>query len=63
MGKNLAEELERELKDLSPEEGIALVADQYGSRAKFSTSFGLEDQVITHMIAKRVKADQRLRSA
>jgi phosphoadenosine phosphosulfate reductase len=53
MGKNLAEELERELKDLSPEEGIALVADQYGSRAKFSTSFGLEDQVITHMIAKQ----------
>lgn len=51
MEKSVVAELEAELTSLSAEEGLELVADKYGSRAKFSTSFGLEDQVITHMIA------------
>jgi phosphoadenosine phosphosulfate reductase len=53
MGKNLVEELQVALKNLSPEEGLELIGNQYGSSAKFSTSFGLEDQVITHMIASQ----------
>jgi phosphoadenosine phosphosulfate reductase len=51
--KLLVEELEAELKDLSPDQGLKLVANNYGRRAKFSTSFGLEDQVITHLIASQ----------
>jgi phosphoadenosine phosphosulfate reductase len=53
MEKILVEQLETELKNLSVEEGLARVTGQYGNRAKFSTSFGLEDQVITHMIASQ----------
>lgn len=48
-----ADELAAELKNLSAEEGLAFIADQYGRRAKFSTSFGIEDQVITHLIASQ----------
>jgi len=34
-----------------PREGLPLVGTEFGKQVKFSTSFGLEDQVITHMIA------------
>jgi len=51
MEKSIVTELQNELKHLSPDQGLKWIADDYGSRAKFSTSFGLEDQVITHMIA------------
>jgi phosphoadenosine phosphosulfate reductase len=53
MEKLLLAELEAELKNLSPEKGLKLVAHDFGHRAKFSTSFGLEDQVITHIIASQ----------
>jgi len=53
MEKLLIAELEAELKSLSPEKGLKLVSDDYGNRTKFSTSFGLEDQVITHLIASQ----------
>jgi 3''-phosphoadenosine 5''-phosphosulfate sulfotransferase (PAPS reductase)/FAD synthetase and related enzymes len=39
------------LEGTSPEEGLNLLSGVFGSSAKFSTSLGLEDQVITHMIA------------
>lgn len=51
MEKDLFEQLSRELRDLSPVEGLEFVSSRFGSRAKFSTSFGLEDQVVTHLIA------------
>ena len=53
MGKSLVAELQNELKHLSPEQGLKWIAGDYGSHAKFSTSFGLEDQVIIYMIASQ----------
>lgn len=41
------------ITELSPEEGLKWVADHYGQSASLSTSFGKEDQVITHWIAKQ----------
>ena len=51
MEKELFNHLNIVLNNLSPEEGLEVVSNRFGNRAKFSTSFGLEDQVITHMIA------------
>jgi len=51
MEKNLFDSLRKKLNELSPEGGLALVGTEFGKQVKFSTSFGLEDQVITHMIA------------
>lgn len=51
MEKNLFDTLKSELESLSPEKGLELVSSLVKEDAKFSTSFGLEDQVITHMIA------------
>lgn len=34
----------------SPEEALAILASAYDDKITFSTSFGLEDQVITHLI-------------
>jgi phosphoadenosine phosphosulfate reductase len=51
MEKNLFDTLKSELESLSPEKGLELVSSLVKEEAKFSTSFGLEDQVITHMIA------------
>jgi phosphoadenosine phosphosulfate reductase len=53
MDNFLFDKLKNELNNFSAEEGLALVADLVGSKSKFSTSFGLEDQVITHIIASR----------
>lgn len=53
MEKSLVAELAAELTNRSPEQGLRLVAEEYGVRAKFSTSFGLEDQAITHMVASQ----------
>jgi phosphoadenosine phosphosulfate reductase len=46
---NLAE-VKRELEPLDPQQGLRWVSDRFGRDAKFSSSFGLEDQVITHLI-------------
>ena len=45
--------LSEELKLLSAQEGLELLAKQFASEITFSTSFGLEDQVITEMIAQK----------
>src|ERR1051325_4373793 len=34
----------------SPEESLALLVKEYSGKITFSTSFGLEDQAITHII-------------
>ena len=38
------------LKNLSATEGLSYVAQHYGADSIFSTSFGLEDQAISHLI-------------
>lgn len=38
------------IKDLDPVAALRYFADQYSGKIVFSTSFGWEDQVITHMI-------------
>lgn len=37
-------------QDLPPLEGLLLLAEKFPDRAVFSTSFGIEDQLITHLI-------------
>lgn len=49
----LVNDLKLELRDKTPLEALSLIGKQFGLEAKFSTSFGLEDQVITHMIASQ----------
>ena len=51
MSKIIFEQLEEELSRLSAEAGLQLISERFGSSSKFSTSFGIEDQVITHLIA------------
>ncbi|MEJ0029770.1 MAG: phosphoadenylyl-sulfate reductase [Bacteroidota bacterium] len=38
------------VENLSPQEGLKWLADNFGAQAKFSTSLGLEDQVISYWI-------------
>lgn len=45
------DEWSRLLEGKTPQEGLQLLSQRWGDRAVFSTSFGMEDQVITHMIA------------
>jgi phosphoadenosine phosphosulfate reductase len=40
-----------QLKGYSATEGLSAVAAAYGAAATFSTSFGMEDQLITHLVA------------
>ena len=44
------ESLRRYLPECSVPETLALLADHFAGRVSFSTSFGLEDQLITHFI-------------
>jgi len=53
MEKNRFTSLREELKNLSAEQGISLINQLFHKEAKFSTSFGMEDQVITHIISKQ----------
>lgn len=46
------EAIQLTLESLSPEEGLSWINRQYGARARFSSSLGMEDQVITYWIAK-----------
>lgn len=41
------------LAAISATEGLQWIAKQYGEHAIFSTSFGIEDQVITHLLAEQ----------
>ena len=50
--KNLPE-LNRQLGQLSPGEGLALIAELFPEKVTFSTSLGQEDQVITALIASQ----------
>jgi phosphoadenosine phosphosulfate reductase len=43
-------EIAEKIKDLDPVEALRFFANQYPGKIVFSTSFGWEDQVITHMI-------------
>lgn len=45
------ENIAQQLNDLPTQEGLRLISEQYSHDAVFSTSFGLEDQVITQWIA------------
>lgn len=42
--------IEKLISGKSPEDSLALVAKEFSGEIVFSTSFGLEDQVITHII-------------
>ncbi len=54
MMKNiLVNDLKLELRDKTPQEALSLIGKQFGLQAKFSTSFGVEDQANTHMIASQ----------
>ena len=44
------EDIKHEISGLQPVEALALLADKFPGEIIFSTSFGWEDQVITHMI-------------
>ena len=46
------EQLEISLKDLSVEDGLRKIAKLFPGKAKFSTSLGQEDQVLTDMISR-----------
>ncbi len=50
MNRNL-EEIATQLDALSPAEGLALIATLFPGKVTFSTSLGMEDQVITQLIA------------
>lgn len=45
--------LQKQLDQLSPAEGLALLADSFPGKVVFSTSLGQEDQVITHLITSQ----------
>lgn len=47
---SLVEELKKNLAGLSALEGLQLISDKYAQGAVFSTSLGIEDQVISHLI-------------
>jgi phosphoadenosine phosphosulfate reductase len=46
----LAEHIQKETAGLDPVEALTLLSDIFNGEIVFSTSFGWEDQVITHMI-------------
>ena len=46
----LAEHIKQETTGLNPVEALTLLSDIFHGEIVFSTSFGWEDQVITHMI-------------
>ncbi len=45
--------LNQSLAGLSPEDSLALLTEKYSGKIVFSTSFGMEDQAISHMIFER----------
>jgi len=47
---DLAEKIKKETEGLGPVEALTLVSDIFRDKIVFSTSFGWEDQVITHII-------------
>ena len=49
--------VKKELDSLAPEEGLRWVSEHFGALAKFSSSLGLEDQVITFWISQGLSID------
>lgn len=49
---NLTDKIKEQTQALEPEQALALLADQFAGKIVFSTSFGWEDQAISHMIFK-----------
>jgi phosphoadenosine phosphosulfate reductase len=47
------DEVRSQLKHLSTAEGLSWVGLQFGPKAKYSSALGIEDQVITHLIARQ----------
>jgi len=47
---DIAEDLKQRTEGLGPVEALAYLADAFEGKIVFSTSFGWEDQVVTHMI-------------
>src|SRR5690349_3465868 len=43
-------DVKRELDALNASEGLRWISDRFGKQARFSSSFGLEDQVLAHII-------------
>ncbi|AFD07331.1 phosphoadenylyl-sulfate reductase [Solitalea canadensis] len=56
MHNELTEQLQKEVEGLGLAESLAFVAERFPQKAVFSTSFGMEDQVITDAIF-RAKSD------
>jgi len=52
---NLIERLKRRTASLDAEGLLDAVADEFGQRVAFATSFGAEDQVITHLLCRHEK--------
>ncbi|MGV8878598.1 MAG: phosphoadenylyl-sulfate reductase [Sphingobacteriaceae bacterium] len=46
----LVQKLQQDTAGLEPEEALKMIADKFSGKIVFSTSFGWEDQVISHMI-------------
>ncbi|MCX6251521.1 MAG: phosphoadenylyl-sulfate reductase [Bacteroidetes bacterium] len=51
MKQNIAE-IKKEIMGSAPEEMLMLLEKRFSGKVAFSTSLGVEDQVLTHMIAK-----------
>lgn len=51
--RQLVKELNERFKEAKPEEVLAYFLPQYGNRIALASSLGLEDQVLTDMIAKQ----------
>lgn len=47
------DEVRSQLKHLSTNEGLSWVGNTFGAKAKYSSALGIEDQVITHLIARQ----------
>ena len=52
MSATIVQTLIEKTKDLSIEETFTFLANEYKGKVVFSTSFGQEDQVITHLIGQ-----------
>lgn len=50
--REMIAELKRDLETLDAQQIVRYISDRYGEKAVFSTSFGIEDQVITHLLAE-----------
>src|SRR5690606_23049851 len=48
----MIDQIKKDLLGLDAESIIAYIDNHFGNKSVFSTSFGIEDQVITHLLAK-----------